>query len=68
MTLTELESNVNNLKYYYTYCNLFKERNRVISELGIYVNKRNGCLEVYYTERARAELACIFYDESMLYD
>lgn len=38
MTLTELESNVNNLKYYYTYCNLFKERNRVISELGIYVN------------------------------
>ncbi len=68
MTLTELEINVSNLKYNYTYCNLFKERNKVISELGIYINKRSDFWEVYYTERASAELACIFYDEGMLYD
>ncbi|MEE0060611.1 MAG: hypothetical protein UE295_07280 [Acutalibacteraceae bacterium] len=71
MTFSELEENLNKLKFNDRYCNLIKQYHNTptkVYEMGLYVNKKANFFEVYYTERGSAVLAGIFYDECSLYE
>lgn len=66
MTYSELEVNVNNLKFKDSYCNLFKKPQ--ITDMGLYVVKNRNIWEVYHTECGSAVLVGIFYKECNLYE
>lgn len=73
MTYIEFQENIKKLKHIMRNCNLiekdiYNSKHLYELELGLWVYHNKDVWEVYHTERGSAELACIFYTETALYE